>query len=61
VVSCHLRPAGAGAETRSSRFGFIPLKHETRHQSTSWAVIRIYNDARTVIETHEHKGEFGEV
>ena len=50
MASCHLRPAGAGAEARSGRFGFIPLQHETRHQSTSWAVIRVYNDARTVIE-----------
>jgi hypothetical protein len=61
VASCHLRPGGGGAEARSGRFGFIPLQHETRRQSTSWAVIRVYNDARTVIETHEHKGEFGEV
>ena len=34
MASCHLRPAGAGAEARSGRFGFIPLQHETRHQST---------------------------
>ena len=27
-------------------------------QSTSWAVIRVYNDASTAIETHKHTGDF---
>jgi len=29
-------------------------------QPLTYAVIRVYDDARNVIETHEHKGDFKE-
>jgi hypothetical protein len=40
----------------------IPPKAATpRHRSRSRdAVIRVYDEARNVIETHEHKGDFKE-
>jgi hypothetical protein len=50
--------------------GGRPMKHKTRpsvaiaytkHRSRSHdSVIRVYNEAGNVIETHEHKGDFKE-
>jgi hypothetical protein len=64
VFGVELASHSVGDETLLLKFGALPgsAKQARRPgQSTSWAVIRDYNDASTVIETHEHKGEFTEV
>jgi hypothetical protein len=45
----------AGPNAVSNAIGFA--KHRSRSHR---AVIRVYDDAGNVIETHEHKGEFKE-
>jgi hypothetical protein len=64
VFSVELASHSVGNETLLLKFGALPgsAKQARRPgQSTSWAVIRVYNDASTVIETHKHTGDFGDV
>ena len=45
----------AGANAVANAIGYA--EHRSRSHD---AVIRVYDDAGTVIETHEHKGDFKE-
>ena len=41
------------SQTRHERLGYAKFRSRSHH-----AVIRVYDEAGNVIETHEHKGEF---
>jgi hypothetical protein len=64
VFGVELASHSVGNKTLLLKFGALPgsAKQARRPgQSTSWAAIRVYDAAGNVIETHEHKGEFGEI
>jgi uncharacterized phosphosugar-binding protein len=52
--AAHYRSAGCGMRTRAA---IDYAKHRSRSHR---AVIRVYDAADNVIETHEHKGDFKE-
>jgi hypothetical protein len=52
-MRCHL--VGCGTAAESPAIGYA--MHYSRSHD---AVIRIYDEAGNVIETHEHKGDFKE-
>jgi hypothetical protein len=49
----HPDRAHSGRETPSNAIGYA--EHRSRSHD---AVIRVYDDAGNVIQTHEHKGDF---
>jgi hypothetical protein len=55
-MHCHSVGCGMPGKTRSTmRIGYA--KHRSRSHD---ALIRVYDEAGNVIETHEHTGEFRE-
>jgi len=54
-MRCHSVGSGMANPTR------LAMQSDAQHRSRSHdAVIRVYDDAGNVIETHEHKGDFKE-
>jgi len=51
----HSAAFGMASQTISNAIGYA--KHRSRSHD---AVIRVYDDAGNVIETHEHKGDYKE-
>jgi hypothetical protein len=41
------------SQTRHERLGYAKFRSRSHH-----AVVRVYDEAGNVMETHEHKGEF---
>jgi hypothetical protein len=56
-MRCHSVGCGTLGQTQP-RMLLITPKHYSRSHD---AVIRVYDEAGNVIETHEHKGDFKEV
>jgi hypothetical protein len=52
--------SGAHLQPGKRRRGGSAKQPRLPGQSTSWAMIRVYDEAGNVIEAHEHAGEFKE-
>jgi hypothetical protein len=55
-MRCHLVGCGMASQTQSAtQFGYAKFRGHSHG-----ALIRVYDEAGNVIETHEHKGDFKE-
>ena len=55
-MHCHLAGCGTASQTQSA----LPVDYAKFFSRSHDAVIRVYDEAGYVIETHEHAGDFKE-